>query len=124
MEIKDGEEVYIISYAWYEDYVPKIVVGPKHCNWDDYCKSLTDEGAERAMKKANDETYGKEFVGVMEVMEGVLELLKEVGYRELKPTESQFFGSCIIKGNDEAPGCSERVRAKIVAHNAIAEALP
>lgn len=44
-------EYYLLSYAWYEDYSPTILKGPKVDNWEQYCNSKLNEAVSRLLEK-------------------------------------------------------------------------
>jgi len=103
----------IISYSTQESYVPVIVEGPEVPDWKAYCQSLMEEATESVLrtKPADD------WIGVDDIHEGLIELLCERGYHEVKLSEFFVQGSMLILSTDDIEGVSPSLAERLSAHN-------
>lgn len=113
--------IYLVTYNWYEDHKPTLVEGPEVDDWQAYCNSFLEEATERAIKI---EEVEMSWVGWPEIVEQVIEILKEKGYKVVKPTEATYWGASIIHYKDEEAHyhnngveLSEAAENKVIAHN-------
>ncbi len=112
-----GEEImlYYLSYADYEDYRPYLLEGPEVPNWEEYCDSILQEAAELAVQKEQANEHWS-WVGWGDLIEAAVEILKTKGYKEVKPIETTWCGSGIIR--DESDTGDKKVNfTKVWDHN-------
>jgi len=86
--------LYQLSYSWHETYSPRLLEGPVQYNWSDYCDSLLPEAVKRALTPKDDRELS--WIGWDEIVDGMVEVLQEKGYKLVKPEEKTYWGSCII----------------------------
>ena len=124
-EQKTEEEIYFLSYAWYEEYSPILLRGPKVENWESYCNSLLPAAAELAVEQANDT-----WLGWPEIVDAMVSILKEKGYIRLRPDEQVYDGTIIIReasdaiireASDAKNRLPENALEKIFKHNQAVE---
>jgi len=96
--------LYIVSYAWHEDYCPTIVEGPEQTDWEAYCRSLLDEAAKLAIEGKGHHPWLEPregfidgtWIGVGEVQENLVSVLEENGYKRVELPEFELWGPCIL----------------------------
>ena len=86
--------LYMVSWTWHEDYRPTLLEGPEQSDWGAYCDDLLPEAAIRAISKG-------EWVGWDTIVEQLVEMLLESGYCLVHPPERIYWGSSIIRDDDE-----------------------
>jgi hypothetical protein len=91
------DKLFVLYYAWYEDYVPHILTGPENISqkqFESICDDLVPEAAELAMKNA----YRKDFsesVGWIDIVDAMLVLLKLKGFNKITPKTHGYSGGII-----------------------------
>lgn len=90
---------YTLSYTWRETYEPHILAGPSIGDWDTYCEGLLEPAAQRALNKKKDTT---DSVGWRDIVESMIELLKEQGFQEIHFPEKCFNGTTHIRDEHDA----------------------
>lgn len=108
--------LYLLSYSWYEDYSPRFLEGPVVWDWSDYCDSLLPDAINRALTPKEDRELG--WIGWDEIIEAMVEILVENGYRLIKPEEKVYWGSNIIRDASDSSSNNDWLALDAVkAHN-------
>jgi len=128
--------IYRVAYTWYETDHYTLVEGPEKEDWKAFCKNLLEVAAKRCVDhKGNHPKHFKKgdegiWIGCGEIIDELIFVLKEHGYKKFEPESFELFGSGIItniKDGEEASdygsmglegyGISSEVMNAIVKHN-------
>lgn len=110
--------IYMISYSWYEEYIPTLVEGPEVPDWQAFCDGLLPEAVARAIQ-GKVQTDHPSWVGWYSITEALVALLDEHGYTKVEPAEALYNGPIIIKteGDGENRLAAPQLTA-VLEHNA------
>ncbi len=118
--MNNKSNLFIVAYNWYEDYSPKIVKSPKSMTdaaFDKLCRSLLNDSTNMAIKEAK---KIHSCVGFHEIIDALIELLQNNGFKVLNLHSFGLWGTCIInKKNDfkNIRGFSKDYKEKVLAYN-------
>ena len=108
--------LYLVSYSWYEDYSPVIVEGDEVEDWQAFCNSLIEIAGNRLVDKKS-----SGWIGWDGIVDELVALLGERGYKVLKPPQANYWGSIIIGDKtDQSEGYYKLLgssQERIVEHN-------
>ena len=99
---ESDNDIYVVSYSWYEEHSPTVVYGPYQKDWQKFCRSLLPEAVQRAFKKAQSmrgNIRKLSWIGYDEIKEELLDCVLDRGYRVLIPHNYGLWGSCIIRND-------------------------
>lgn len=112
--------IYLLSHNDHDSYAPNLIEGPEVEDWQAYCNSFLKEATDRAIKI---EVERDSWVDWSDIVLQLVEILKEKGYKVVKPIEATFWGH-IIDGEDEEANWYNKgitlppsAKAKAVEHN-------
>ena len=112
---KPKQQLYTLSYSWYEEYSPNLLRGPAVEDWDAFCDSLLPDAVELALKDS------KSWVGWPDIVDAMVEILASKGYVKMKSSvpEKNYFGSSIIREREKRDDdcLSDELIKKMAAHN-------
>lgn len=115
-----GATYYILSYSHYEDYCPTVLWGPRVENFQAYCDSLLPEAVELTLNKKETLEDGSPWItwiGWDTIEEALLEILKMKGYEIVELEEANYWGSGIIKYEDEGKKLTGDLLQRVIEHN-------
>lgn len=110
------EKYYVVADNGYEHYNPRIVLGPEQPDWEAYCQSLMDEAVLRQIDTMKEDGWN---VWPEDVIERLIEILEENGYKRVKFPSTSFFVSCINSKDRWKDNLfvSDEVAEKVVSFN-------
>lgn len=99
--------LYELSYSWYEDYSPILLVSETEYTleeWERLCDSLLDEATELAIKTetdGSDKEWGPSWVGWLDIVNAMAVILQKHGFSRVHTISKDYWGGSII---DESMG--------------------
>lgn len=109
--------LFVIAHSYYEEYSPYYFEGPETATKEDFekaCQSLLEQAGYNAILMEQKDAHPS-FIGWNSVVESMIPLLEQQGYRHFKPPIVRYWGG-IIDSYEDAKKLGNAGR-EVVSHN-------